>query len=84
MPTKDYINFAKSFHHHGDEFDYSFTEIAERMQKYWIVRDNAFGYHIQVPIKIFRGVKMETPTGLAKIIFKKVRKTGGYKVEFRK
>mgnify|MGYP001614306104 CR=1 FL=1 len=85
MPTKDYINFVKSFHHHGDEFDYYFTEIATRMQEFGIVRDDVFGYYIQAPIKIFRGIKIKTPKdSLVKIIFKKVRKTGGYKVEFKR
>ena len=84
MPVKDYFNFARSFHHHGDEFDYSITEIVARMQEFGIVRDDAFGYYVQAPIKIFRGIKMETPKGLAKIVFKKVKKTGGYKVELKR
>lgn len=84
MPAKDYFNFARSFHHQGDEFDYSSTEIATRMQEFGIVRDDAFGYYLQAPIKIFMGVKMETPKGLVKIIFKKVRKTDGYKIELKR
>ena len=84
MPKKDYIGFAKNFHHKGKEFNYCFDEIVVRMQEHGIVRDNFFGYYIQAPIKIVRGLKIETSRGLVRMIFEKVPKTDGYYVSFKK
>ena len=84
MSKPDYIGFARSFHHHGEESDYCFAEIATRMQQYGIVMDSIFGYHVQAHLKIMRGVKIETPKGLVKMVFKKELKTGGYHLIFKK
>jgi len=84
MAKKNYIDFAKSFPHHGEESDYCFTEIASRMQKHGVVMDNILGYYLQAPMKIRRGLKIETPKGLVKMTFEKIPKGDGYHVDFKK